>query len=301
MSDLVGAMITFAKVAEANGFSEAARRLGVSKSAVSKHVTRLEDHFGTRLLNRTTRRVSLTEAGLALYERCARIAEAVEEAEQAVSSHSDSPRGQLRVNAPVTFGLMHLAPAIPDFLAAYPDVTMDLTLNDRFVDVVDEGYDLAVRIAKLADSSLIAKKLAPAPRKILASPEYLARHGMPKEPADLAHHACLGYSNSPGRDEWRVRWKGEVETIRIRSPLVVNNGDVLLSAALKGLGIVWIPTFMSYAHLRDGSLVHLLPDGDDHSLSVYALYPHSRHLSPKTRAFVDFLARRFRRSPWMED
>ena len=301
MSDLVGAMITFAKVAEANGFSEAARRLGVSKSAVSKHVTRLEDHFGTRLLNRTTRRVSLTEAGLALYERCARIAEAVEEAEQAVSSHSDSPRGQLRVNAPVTFGLMHLAPAIPDFLAAYPDVTMDLTLNDRFVDVVDEGYDLAVRIAKLADSSLIAKKLAPAPRKILASPEYLARHGMPKEPADLAHHACLGYSNSPGRDEWRIRWKGEVETIRIRSPLVVNNGDVLLSAALKGLGIVWIPTFMSYVHLRDGSLVHLLPDGDDHSLSVYALYPHSRHLSPKTRAFVDFLARRFRRSPWMED
>lgn len=263
MSDLVGAMITFAKVVEANGFSEAARRLGVSKSAVSKHVTRLEDHFGTRLLNRTTRRVSLTEAGLALYERCARIAEAVEEAEQAVSSHSDSPRGQLRVNAPVTFGLMHLAAAIPDFLAAYPDVTMDLTLNDRFVDVVDEGYDLAVRIAKLADSSLIAKKLAPTPRKMAASPAYLAQHGTPTVPADLAHHACLGYSNAPGREEWRIDWKGETHSVRIRSPLIVNNGDVLLAAALKGLGIAWIPTFMSYEHLRDGSLVHLLPDGDD--------------------------------------
>lgn len=300
MSDLVNAMITFAKVVDANGFSEAARRLGMSKSAVSKHVTRLEDHFNARLLNRTTRRVSLTEAGLALYERSARIAAAVEEAEHVVGSHSDSPRGLLRVNAPMTFGHLHLSPAIPDFLQTYTDVTIDLTLNDRFVDVVDEGYDVAVRIAKLADSSLIAKKLAPITRKFVASPDYLAKRGVPRVPSDLTHHACLGYSNSPGREEWRIEWRGEVHTVRIWSPLVVNNGDVLLNAALKGLGIAWVPTFMTYAHLRDGRLVHLLPDGDDHSLSVYAVYPHGRHLSPKTRAFVDFLAKRFRRPAWVD-
>jgi len=292
--DLVSAMITFARVVETNSFSEAARRLDMSKSAVSKQVARLEDHFGVRLINRTTRRLAPTEVGLALYERCARIAQEVEDAELAVTRHQEAPRGQLRINAPVSFGILQVAPAIPEFLAAYPEVTIDLTLNDRFVDLVEEGYDLAIRVARLQDSSLIARKLAPARRIACAAPGYLERRGTPRVPGDLAGHDCLLYAYHSGPHEWRfVDGQGRTEGVRVAGRLQINNGDAIRISALAGAGVAILPTFLIAEDIAEGRLVPLLPGYDTLFGGIYALYPHSRHLSPKIRAFVDFLAARF--------
>ncbi|MCW5731549.1 MAG: LysR family transcriptional regulator, partial [Alphaproteobacteria bacterium] len=187
------AMAVFARIVEAGSFTAAARRLGMSKSAVSKQVSRLEEALGTRLLNRTTRRLSLSQAGLAFHEHCARILAEAQAAEEAVQSLQAEPRGLLRVNAPMSFGILHLAPAIPDFLARYPGLRVDMDLADRYVDLVAEGFDLAIRIGRLEDSSLIARRIAPARRVVCGTPDYFARHGVPAEPADLARHNCLLY------------------------------------------------------------------------------------------------------------
>lgn len=292
--DMVGAMITFARVVETNSFSEAARRLDMSKSAVSKQVARLEDRLGVRLLNRTTRRISATEVGLALYERCARIAQEVEAAELAVTRHQEVPRGQLKINAPVSFGHLQVAPALPEFLDTYPDLSIDLTLNDRFVDLVDEGFDLAIRVARLQDSSLIARRLAPARRATVASPAYLDRHGRPRAPADLGGHRLLAYSYLAGPQEWRFTDSdGATQSIRLEARLLVNNGDAIRSACLAGGGIAVLPTFLIANDLAEGRLVRILPEHDHEFGGIYAIWPHSRHLSPKVRVFVDFLAKRF--------
>jgi DNA-binding transcriptional LysR family regulator len=296
--DVVSAMITFARVVETNSFSEAARRLDMSKSAVSKQVARLEDRLGVRLLNRTTRRISPTEVGLALYERCARIAAEVEAAELAVTRHQEAPRGQLKINAPVSFGHLQVAPALPDFLDAYPDVTVDLTLNDRFVDLVDEGFDMAIRVARLQDSSLIARKLAPARRATVAAPAYLERHGRPRAPTDLPGHQLLAYSYLAGPQEWRFTdGDGATQSVRLDARVMVNNGDAIRSACLAGGGIAVLPTFLIADDLRTGRLVRILPEHDRAFGGIYAIWPHSRHLSPKVRVFVDFLANRFGDQP----
>lgn len=287
---------------EAQGFSAAARALGLSKSAVSKAVGQLEDRLGARLLNRTTRRLSLTDAGAAYYEGCVKVLAEAEEAELAVTRLQESPRGLLKVNAPMTFGVLHLAPCLPDFLQAHPELNIELSLDDRVVDLVEEGLDVAVRVAKLPDSSLIARRLAPSRRVWAASPEYLARNGAPEHPRELARHRVMLYSLLLGpADEWR--WEtpeGEAGSVRLTGCLKANNGEVLRQAALSGLGLIFSPTFIVGRDLCEGRLVEVLRPWADSSGSDYAVYPHNRHLSAKVRAFVDFLAGRFGPVPYWE-
>jgi DNA-binding transcriptional LysR family regulator len=291
-------MAIFAAVVEAKSFTEAARRLGLSKAAVSKQVSRLEERLGARLLNRTTRRLSLTEVGAAFYERCARIVAEAEEAELAVSRLTEIPRGTLRANVPVDFGVRYLAPLLPSFMAANPELRIDIGFNDRFVDLVDEGLDLAVRIGRLPDSSLIARKLAEARSVICAAPEYWNRHGRPSHPSELAHHNCFGYSYLATGNEWRLEGpEGEV-AVRVAGSLTANNGDVLRQAAVAGLGVVATPVFMACDDLRSGRLEPVLRDYAQPTRGIYAVYPHSRHLSAKVRAFVDYLADALDPAPW---
>ena len=299
LDTLVG-MAVFARVVDDGGFSAAARRLGLSKSAVSKQVAALEDRLGARLLNRTTRRMSLTEAGSALIERCRRVLAEAEAAEDAVGMLQGAPAGVLRVAAPMTFGTMHLAPAIPDFLERHPGVSIDLSLNDRMIDLVEEGFDVAVRIARLADSSLMARKLAPMRRIMAASPDYLARRGVPARLADLAGHDCLSYSYIATGDEWSFTGPDGEQSVRPSGRLRANNGEVLRAAALAGTGIATMPTFIAGPDLAAGRLVRVLPDYDNCSGAIYAVWPSDRHPSPKLRAFVDFLAERFGPSPYWE-
>lgn len=299
--DRLAAMEAFVRVAEARSFSEAARRLRSSKSVVSRQVSALEAELGARLFHRTTRSLTLTEAGQGYYDKAARILADIDEANQSVSQLQAAPRGRLRVNAPMSFGFLHLAPAIPDFLARYPEVEVDMTMNDRFVDLVDEGFDVAVRIARLADSSLVARKLAPARRVVCASPAYLEAHGVPQSPDDLKDHECLCYTNVALSDEWRFTGPdGRPWPVEVKGRLRANNGDALRAAALKGLGVINQPSFIVGGDLQSGTLVSVLTEFTPQESAVHAVYPHSRHLSPKVRAFVDFLADRFGPRPYWD-
>ena len=296
----LSAMAVFAAVVEARSFSEAARRLGVSKSAASKTVSALEDRLGARLLNRTTRRLSLTEAGQALHERAARIIADAEEAELAVTRLQDEPRGTLRVNAPMSFGWRHLAPALAAFQTQYPDLRVDLTLDDRIIDLVAEGFDMAVRIAALPDSSLVARKLAPNPRVVCGSPAYFERAGRPGRPQDLKAHNCLGYTYLATGDRWRFDGPEGPATVQVTGSLYANNGDALLAAVRDGVGLALLPIFIVEEDLRAGRLEAVLPECNDESSAVYAVYPASRHLSRKVRAFVDHLVASFgSEAPWI--
>lgn len=299
--DRLAALEAFVKVAETQSFSEAARRLRASKSVVSRQIAALEAELGARLFQRTTRSMTLTEAGRGYFERASRILADLEDANLSVSQLQATPRGQLRVNAPMSFGLLHLAPALPDFLERYPEVDVDLTMNDRFVDLIDEGFDLAVRAGKLEDSSLVARKLAPVRRVVCASPDYLKARGTPQTPDDLARHDCLCYSNLSMAHDWRfVTEKGEPWPVDVRGRLNVNNGDALKIAALRGLGFVNLPTFIVGSELQAGTLVTVLDKYIPQDATLSAVYPHSRHLSPKVRAFVDFLAERFGPRPYWD-
>lgn len=298
--DTLTGMAVFARVIEAGGFSAAARALGLSKSAVSKQVAALEDRLGARLLHRTTRRMSLTEAGAAFLDASRRVLAEVESAEAAVGALQAEPRGTLRVNAPMTFGIMHLAAAIPAFLDQYPRVTVDLVLNDRFVDLVEEGFDVAVRIGRLGDSSLVARRLAPMRRVMVASSAYLDIHGRPRVLADLAGHECLTYAYSSSGDEWCFDGPRGEERVRVTGRLRANNGEVLKAAALAGAGILAIPTFIVGPELRDGRLERVLPGHESRSGAIHAVWPPGRQPAPKLRAFVDFLAGRFGAVPYWE-
>ncbi|MDJ0948987.1 MAG: LysR family transcriptional regulator [Alphaproteobacteria bacterium] len=299
--DLFQSMRVFSRVAEVESFSGAARDLAMSKAAASKHVRALEDRLGVRLLNRTTRRLSLTEEGRLYYEWCRRIQADLSEADSSVARQHGEPRGTLRVNAPMSFGIRHLSSAVPDFLARYADLAVDLTLNDRYVDLVDEGYDMAIRIGSLEDSSLVARKLAVARRVLCAAPAYLERHGRPQEAQDLARHNCLSYSyarTNPG--VWRLRGpEGEV-SVQVRGNLDANNGDVIRAATLAGSGIAWQPSFIVGDDIRAGRLEHVLPRYGD-EIGIHAVYPQTRYLSAKVRAFVDYLAGRFGGRPSWEE
>jgi DNA-binding transcriptional LysR family regulator len=296
--DLNG-LVVFARVVEEKGFSSAARRLGLSKSAVSKQISQLEDRVGARLLNRTTRRLSLTDVGAAFYERCARILAEAEEAELAVSHLQTVPRGTLRISGPTSFGGRYLAAALADFLGLYPELRVDLILNDRVVDLVDEGFDVAVRIGRLADSSLIAKRLCPMPRLIVASPAYVAKHGRPDRPEDLVHHNCLLYSYQATGEVWHVQDRQGVSTsVHVTGNFRANNGEVLLEGARAGVGVALLPAFLAGPDVCTGRLVEVLAPDVDTAQAVSAVYPHNRHLSAKVRVFVDFLAERFSGAPW---
>ena len=291
----------FVRVAEAKSFSEAARRLRSSKSVVSRSVGALEAELGVRLFHRTTRSLALTEAGRGYFERATRILADLEEANLAVGQLQSAPRGRLRVSAPMSFGFLHLAPALPDFLGLYPEVAVDLALNDRFVDLVDEGFDVAVRIGAMDDSSLIARKLAPIRRVVCASPGYLKARGLPKSPDDLKGHECLFNSNIASSQEWRFTTpEGKPWPVAVNGRLSANNGDAMRVAALKGLGLVNLPTFIVGGDLQERALVTVLDEFISQDLVMSAVYPHSRHLSPKVRAFVDYLADRFGPQPYWD-
>jgi DNA-binding transcriptional LysR family regulator len=297
--DRLAAIEAFVRVADSGSFSDAARRLNLSKSVVSRQVAALEADLGVRLLHRTTRSLTLTEAGRAFHDKATRILSDVDEAVTSVSRLQQAPRGRLRISAPTNFGIHHLVPAVPQFLDRYPEVELDLVLNDRFVDLVDEGFDVAVRVGRLADSSLVSRRLAPFRAEVCASPAYLAAHGAPASPDDLAGRACLTYSYLDPVDEWSFATAdGKPWPVTVHGRLRVNNADALRVAALHGLGLAYLPTFLVGDDLEAGTLVAVLQDymPRRQGRAIHAVYPHARHLSPKVRAFVDFLAERFAQS-----
>ena len=293
MIDYLTAMAVFARVADTGGFSRAAESLGMSKSAVSKQVSRLEDRFGTRLLNRTTRRISLTEAGERVLEHSRRAVAEFEAAEAEVGAHRDTPSGLLRVSVGVSFGQSELAPRLAGFLAGCPDLSIDLVLNDRRVDLVEEGYDVAVRIGELADSSMMARRLGSVRSITAASPAYLDRRGRPSVPADLTGHDCLGYSYLEGGVLWRFEGPAGVIRHRFAPRLMSNNGTALAAAAEQGLGIVQMPDFIVGEAVRAGRLEEILSAYPKPDVGIYAVYPAGRPLAAKVRAFIDFAVEAF--------
>lgn len=300
--DRFAALSTFVTIADKGSFAAAAESLRMSRAMVTKHIADLEAHLGARLLNRTTRRLSLTEAGADFLDRAREILSLLEAAEMNAAAGSKEPSGVLRLNAPMSFGVLHLAHAVAAYQKQCPKVSIELLLNDRVVDVVEEGFDLAVRIGHLKDSSLVARRLAPCRMAVAASPEYLQRHGRPAEPADLKDHTCLIYSYAAEADKWRFERDGKTETVKVAGSMRSNNGEALTRAAIQGAGIVLQPTFILASTLREGTLEILLSDWEVPPLTIHAVWPPSRHLSAKVRGFIDFLVDRYSSEPeWERD
>lgn len=292
---------TFVRVVEAGSLTAAAGQLGIAKSAVSRRLSELEGRLGAQLLRRTTRRLSLTDTGRSYFDRAQRILADVAEAEAAVSQAHDTLQGRLRVAAPLSFGLLHLGPAITEFMQYHPRVRFDLDFNDRQVDLLAEDIDVAIRIARLDDSSLVARRLWSSRLVLCASPAYLREYGIPATPADLASHQELVYTNSPGPRQWILHGTDDQpHRVRAQERLRSNNGDFLCRAAVAGQGVLLAPTFIVHEPLRSGELVPLLPGYTHAEISAYALYPQTRHLSQRVRAFVKFLAERFAGVPYWD-
>jgi DNA-binding transcriptional LysR family regulator len=287
-------MKVFAAVVDAGSFVKAADAQGLSKAAVSRAVSELESRLGVRLLHRTTRRLSLTEEGAVFHSRCRELLAGLEEAEAEVSSRTGEPRGRVKVSAPVTFGVRHLAPLWGEFLALNPHVQLDVTLADRVVDLVEEGYDLAIRITTLADSTLVSRRLATTRMVLCASPGYLRQHGTPTHPADLANHAVVAYSYWSTGDEWHFDGPQGHVAVTTRPCMHTNSGDTCRAMALAGQGVILQPTFMVGEDIAAGTLVALLPAYRSTELGIHAVYPTRKHIPLKVRALVDFLAGAFR-------
>jgi DNA-binding transcriptional LysR family regulator len=298
--DKFESMTAFVKVVSLGSYAEAGRSLGLTRSAVSKAVMELERLLGARLLERTTRRIRPTEAGLAYYERCADILALVEETELQVSRLHDEPKGVLKVNAPMSFGIRYLGGIVARFMTLYPELRVELTLTDRFINPLEEGVDVTVRIGALADSSLIARKLAPARRALVASAAYLAERGEPQALTDLTRHRCLSYGHTTMLQRWQLRDGDAIVSIPITSCLCSNNGDVLREAALNGNGIAKLPDFLIGSDIKSGAVRVVLPNHPPTELGIYALYAPNRYLAAKTRVFVDFLVAQLGGStrPW---
>lgn len=291
----------FVRVVEAGSISAAAERLDVAKSAVSRRLKALEQHLGVELFHRTTRHMNLTDTGRAFYQQAVRILDDLTEAEDAASQAHRTLQGRLKVALPASFGLMHITPAINEFLALHPNVAFDLDFNDRQVDLIEEGFDLAIRIADLPDSSLIARRIAEISRVICASPDYLEQHGTPANATELSNHHCLTYSLSQDSDNWTFTdGLGNPYTVNVRSSLCASAGEFLRDAAVQGHGIISIPTFIVYQQIRDGLLVPILRDDELSNINAYAIYPQTRHLSQRVRSFVDFLVERFAGTPYWD-
>ena len=300
MADALQEITVFARIVATGSLSAAARELGMSPALVSRRLASLESRLGVRLINRTTRSLHLTDEGSAYHENCTRILAEIDEADAAVSAGRAEPRGILRVALPASFGNQHVAPLVPRFSARYPDVQIALSLSDRTVNLVEEGFDLAVRIADLADSSLAARKLAPNRRVVCASPAYLQRYGAPRTPDDLARHNCLTTTDFAMNWDYRDP-DGQPGSARVTGRYACDNWEVLREWALAGLGIALKSTWDVQRHLEDGSLVSLLPGYTFASdVAIYAVYPHRRHLPAKTRAFIEFLAESFGPEPYWD-
>lgn len=292
-------MASFVAVVEAGSFVGAAEAIGLSKAAVSRHVAELEQRLGARLLHRTTRRLSLTDDGQLFFARAKEMLAAVDETESEISSRSGEPGGMLRINAPLSFGIMHLAPLWGRFAQLYPKVSLDIELSDRVVDLVEEGYDLAVRITNLANSQLVSRQLAMTRMVACASPEYLAQHGTPAHPSDLARHEVISYSYFAARNEWTfTAADGGQVAVRTHARIHANNGDTCRALALEHQGVILQPDFIVADDLRRGALVELLPAWRTLTLGIHAVYPSRKHLPIKTRRLVDFLVEAFAAPGW---
>ena len=291
--DKLSSIRAFVKVVEAASFSEAGRRLRLSRSAVSKYVAELEADLGVQLLSRTTRRVTPTENGQAYFERALAILADLDAADHAVAQLQATPRGLLRINAPMSFGTMQLGPAVAGFMKQYPELQIQLTLSDEQVDPVQEGLDVTLRIAELESSSLIARKIMPIERVVCASPGYLKRHGTPKHPSDLRDHDCLTYGYLSTGNQWKLTGKDGDHWIAPRWTLCANNAEVLRDAAAAGRGIAMLPDFIAAVALKNGALRTCLADYKSPPLALYAIYPPTRHLAIKVRLFIDYLVETF--------
>ncbi|MET4570733.1 LysR family transcriptional regulator [Rhodanobacter soli] len=292
-------MASFVAVVEAGSFVGAADATGLSKAAVSRHVAELEQRLGARLLHRTTRRLSLTDDGQLFFTRAKEMLAAIDEAESEISSRSGEPSGLLRINAPLTFGVLHLAPLWGRFAQLYPKVSLDIELSDRVVDLVEEGYDLAVRITNLPNSQLVSRRLASTRMVACASPQYLALHGTPAHPDELAQHEVISYSYWAARNEWTFTAPDDsLVTVRTHARIHANNGDTCRAAALDHQGIILQPDFLVADDLRRGDLVELLPTYRAMTLGIHAVYPSRKHLPIKTRRLVDFLVEAFAAPVW---
>lgn len=299
--DILTGMRTYAAVVSTGSFTAAADRLGISKALTSKYVGQLEEHLGVRLLNRTTRQLNMTEAGQAYYQRCRQLLDDIAELEAAVRDQQEAPQGRLVVAAPTTFGEIYLTRAVADYLDEQPGVSVDLVLADRYVNIVDEGFDLAVRIGELADSSLVARRLAPARIVACAAPEYLARMGVPRHPDELQSHSCIIDTNFRTAENWPFQEEGRRFTIKVNGRFQVNNAVAVREMVVAGQGIALCPMYIIEEDLRDGRLQVLLQNHEVLDYGIYAVYPHNRHLAAKVRTFVDFLVRRFGISPEWDD
>ncbi len=287
--DQLTAMNVFVTVVDDESFTRAAERLGISRTMASKHVIDLEARLEAQLLYRTTRRLSLTSTGEVYYQRARQILSEIEEADLEASSQSLMPRGKLRLNVPVSFGISHVAPKLKTYLDMYPDVDVDLTLNDRVVDLVDEGFDLAIRIGRLADSSLIARRIADCRVVACAAPSYLETHGIPQHPEDLRHHVCLSYAYGDASRDWQFRIDESDTRVRIVPKILSNNGDALMAAAIAGAGVIMQPTFIVQAALNEGRLAEILTSYEPGKLGIHAVYPPGGARSARVRSFIDFL------------
>jgi DNA-binding transcriptional LysR family regulator len=298
--DTLDGMRTFVAVVSEGAFSRAAERLNMSPQLVSKYVAQLEARLGARLINRSTRRLSITEVGRAYFERCRDVLAEIDEMENAVGDATLAAKGMLRINAPMTFGTMHLSGAIAEYQRGQPGVSVDLTLDDRVVDIVSEGYDIAIRIGRLRESSLVARKLAPVRLVVCASPDYLAARGVPDAPQDLQDHECLRYTLSSNTDRWQFKEGDETHDVPVTGSFLANNGDAIRLAALAGRGLALQPTFIVGDDIRAGRLQLVLQDFEVDPMGVYAVYAHRKYLSGKVRTFADYLGDYFGTPPYWE-
>ena len=292
--DRLTEMEAFATVVDQGGFTDAARKMGISKSAVSKHVSSLEARLGARLLNRTTRRVSPTEIGLAYYDRARRVLNDAGEADALVTSMQSAPSGLLRISVATDFGVNHLSPVLGDFLQEFEEITVNMVLNNRYVELISEGFDMAIRIGELEDSTLRARKLTETTKRMIASPEYFEKYGRPEKIDDLNDHKLLHYSNQANNAVWKLTApSGEKRQVRTAGWLTVNDGQSLLNASISGLGIAYLPSFLYAEAKQQGLVEEAIPDLPVEKQGIYAVYPPGRFTQPKVRAFIDFLVHAF--------
>jgi len=291
--DRLSNMQAFVAVAEAGGFAPAAKRLHLANSVISKRIKDLEDDLGVRLLHRTTRRVSLTDAGYRYFDHARRMIHELAEVEEQLRAQNEKPVGELKISAPVTFGTQYLGPAISGYLDKYPDVTLRLTLHDRLVDLASEDFDMAIALGTLDTPTLVTRKLAESRRVVVASPDYFRTHGKPEKPQDLLHHNCMSYSNLNDGKTWPFVMAGRRLLQPVSGRFTANNGLLLLEAALNGCGIVTLPTFIVGPHIMAGRLEMALEEYEDEALIIQAAWMHQRHMSARSRTFIDHLAAYF--------
>lgn len=292
-------MAAFVRAVERGGFSSAARELGLTPSAISKLVTRMEGRLGVRLLNRTTRRLALTPEGEAFFHRAQRIIADIEEAENEVARFRERPKGKLRVNVGTAFGTYQLVPALPEFLARFPEIEVEITMTDRIVDLMEEGADVGIRTGNLSDSSLVARRICDMERVICASPGYLEKHGTPKKPADLVHHNCLVLAATPQFHRWPFDFPDGARNIEVAGNVTANSAETLAQLAIVGLGLVRLVDVIVGSAIAKGLLKPVLADVHHvEPLPLHAVFPHGRHRSPRVAALVDFMVEKFAHAPW---